>query len=222
MPLPGTERVMTAEPAPARRPRRDSIRKHKAILAAARRLFLDKGYGASSMDEVAEIATVSKRTVYVHFGSKEALFFEMIREMCSDVIPQRLIDIGTVGTADAEALLVEIGTVFLANIYTPDQIRLLRQVMAEATTSPAMGQMMFDGPIEGSHRAIRDYLAAMTRHGLLDIADPDFAAKQFQGLLKTDLQLRLLLGHSCDTSPARLREIAQSCVHLFLHGCARR
>ena len=217
---------MTAEPqaeaAPTRRPRRDSIRKHKAIIAAARRLFLDKGYGASSMDEVAEIANVSKRTVYVHFGSKEKLFFEMIAEMCSDVIPQRLHGVEIDGTASAEAMLIEIGTVFLSNIYTPDQIRLLRQVIAEATSTPEMGQMMFEGPVEGSHRAIRDYLAAMTRHGFLDIPDPDLAAKQFQGLLKTDLQLRLLLGRPGDTSPEKLSEIVRSCVSLFLHGCARR
>jgi Transcriptional regulator len=225
-----TENLMSAEPdtapdmpaPPTRRPRRDSIRKHKAIIAAARRLFLEKGYGASSMDEVAEIANVSKRTVYVHFGSKEKLFFEMIAEMCSDVIPQRLHGVEIDSSASAEALLVEIGTVFLANIYTADQIRLLRQVIAESGTTPEMGQMMFEGPVEGSHRAIRDYLAAMARQGLIDIADADLAAKQFQGLLKTDLQLRLLLGRQGDTSPERLREIVHSCVDLFLHGCARR
>src|SRR5690606_21284439 len=144
---------------------------------------------------------VSKRTVYVHFGSKEKLFFEMIAEMCSDVIPQRLHGVEIDSSASAEALLIEIGTVFLANIYTADQIRLLRQVIAESGTTPEMGQMMLEGPVEGSHRAIRDYLAAMARQGLIEIADADLAAKQFQGLLKTDLQLRLLLGRQGDTSP---------------------
>lgn len=204
-----------------RSPRRDSIRKREAIMVATRRLFLDKGYSASSMDEVAELANVSKRTVYSHFGNKQNLFFAMIGEMCSNVIPRQLVEAGNNNGGDVEARLTEIGTAFLSNIYTPDQVRLMRQVMAEAASTPEMGRMMIEGPIKASHGAIRDFLADMTRQGSLDIADADVAAAQFQGLLKTDLHMFLLLGRDCDTSPARLRKIVERCVGLFLKGYAR-
>ena len=44
------------------------------ILDAARRLFLEHGYAVTSMDVVAQLAGVSKATVYARFESKEQLF----------------------------------------------------------------------------------------------------------------------------------------------------
>ncbi|MFW2387613.1 MAG: TetR/AcrR family transcriptional regulator [Polyangiales bacterium] len=50
------------------------IAKREAILEAATAAFRDEGYESTSMDRIAERAGASKRTVYNHFGSKEALF----------------------------------------------------------------------------------------------------------------------------------------------------
>ncbi len=50
------------------------------ILAAAVRLFADRGYGAASVREVAERAGCTKPSLYYHFGSKEALFVAALRE----------------------------------------------------------------------------------------------------------------------------------------------
>jgi AcrR family transcriptional regulator len=46
---------------------------HARILAVAYGLFYRRGYGRVSMDAVAEAAGVTKRTVYQHFESKDAL-----------------------------------------------------------------------------------------------------------------------------------------------------
>src|ERR1700675_5031014 len=42
-----------------------------AIVEAAERLFLERGFGSVSMDELAEAAGVARRTLYNQFGSKE-------------------------------------------------------------------------------------------------------------------------------------------------------
>ena len=44
-----------------------SSRKHRVIVEAATKVFLDKGYDRASMDDVATMAAVSKPTVYNHF-----------------------------------------------------------------------------------------------------------------------------------------------------------
>ena len=49
-------------------------RKRRAIMQAAMRLFLTRGYDGTSMDDVAMTATVSKPTVYKHFPTEAALF----------------------------------------------------------------------------------------------------------------------------------------------------
>jgi AcrR family transcriptional regulator len=45
----------------------------EAVLEAARRLFADKGYEATSVREIAEDAGVGERTFYRYFDGKEAL-----------------------------------------------------------------------------------------------------------------------------------------------------
>ena len=49
-----------------------------AIVEAADRLFLERGFGAVSMDELAEAAGVARRTLYNQFSSKEEIFREML------------------------------------------------------------------------------------------------------------------------------------------------
>ncbi len=52
--------------------------KRTVILDAATTAFLRKGYLGTSMDEIAELAAVSKQTVYKHFADKERLFSEIV------------------------------------------------------------------------------------------------------------------------------------------------
>jgi AcrR family transcriptional regulator len=48
------------------------------VLAAARKIFLAKGYNTASIDEIAEEAGFSKGVVYSQFGSKADLFFALL------------------------------------------------------------------------------------------------------------------------------------------------
>ena len=47
------------------------------ILDAANRLFLERGYLATTMDEVADAANVAKETIYANVGSKRALLLQL-------------------------------------------------------------------------------------------------------------------------------------------------
>jgi AcrR family transcriptional regulator len=50
----------------------------EAIVAAAERLFLERGFGSVSMDDLAAAAGVARRTLYNQFASKEEIFREML------------------------------------------------------------------------------------------------------------------------------------------------
>jgi TetR/AcrR family transcriptional regulator of autoinduction and epiphytic fitness len=49
-----------------------------AIIDAAEPLFLQRGFGSVSMDELAEAAGVARRTLYNQFASKEEIFRAML------------------------------------------------------------------------------------------------------------------------------------------------
>lgn len=50
------------------------------LVKAAEKLFRRKGYAGTSVDHIAKAARLTKGAVYFHFGSKEELFFEVIRQ----------------------------------------------------------------------------------------------------------------------------------------------
>lgn len=51
------------------------------ILETARALFFKKGYTASSMREIAEMAGIGKATIYHHFKDKEAIIIELMNSI---------------------------------------------------------------------------------------------------------------------------------------------
>lgn len=70
-------RPKTATPREARRDRRRD-QSREEILAAARKVLLDKGIAGTTLDAVAKEIGVSKAALYYYYPSKDALFFELI------------------------------------------------------------------------------------------------------------------------------------------------
>jgi len=66
----------------ARRSRRKNARPGE-LLAAALDLFVEKGYAATRVEEVARHAGVSKGTLFLYYSSKEELFKAVVRENLS-------------------------------------------------------------------------------------------------------------------------------------------
>lgn len=64
---------------PGRRRRRKEARPAE-LTAAALEFFVDKGYAATRLEDVAAAAGVSKGTLYLYFENKEALFKAVVRE----------------------------------------------------------------------------------------------------------------------------------------------
>ena len=59
-------------------------RNRSAVLDAARRVFLDRGYGGATVDAIAEEAGFSKGVVYSQFGSKADMFMELLEQRITE------------------------------------------------------------------------------------------------------------------------------------------
>ncbi len=62
------------------RKEREKEQRRKAIIKAARKVFFEKGLHAASMDEIAELAELSKGALYLYFKSKEDLYASLLEE----------------------------------------------------------------------------------------------------------------------------------------------
>ena len=60
----------------------------EAILKAGRRLFGDRGFAATTIDDIAEAAQVAKGAVYHHFATKEAVFAAVFDVVSRDLVAE--------------------------------------------------------------------------------------------------------------------------------------
>lgn len=194
--------------------------KHAAILDAATRVFLDSGYDAASMDAIAREAGVSKQTVYSHFGGKEALFGAIIREKCDELL-------GPIIKAEAhiddpEATLTGMARRFLDMVLVAGNMALFRTVVGEWGRFPELAAALYES---GPRLAIKNfaaYLVKLDGRGVLTIADPEFAAGLFFGMLRSDIYMRRLLGVEPAPTTADVERTVGEAVRVFLAAYARR
>jgi AcrR family transcriptional regulator len=59
---------------------RNAARSRKALLEAAERLFAERGYHGTSMEQVARRAGLSKAMVFLYFGTKDTLLFAIVEQ----------------------------------------------------------------------------------------------------------------------------------------------
>lgn len=216
------QKLPTARAASQRFPsRRVYARKTEIVLEAAERAFLEGGYGATSMDAIAERAGVSKRTVYSNFGSKKDLFAAVIRKHGSMVLPLSIEEID-LESSDLEPILTDLATNFLMSICTPEQVELYQTVLAESRKFPELGKLMIDGPFLRSERLFDQFLRAQVDRGRLSFPDIDLAAPQLVAMLKTNVHMRLLFNQPVQVTNASLAASAAASVRLFLSGARPR
>lgn len=195
-----------------------SARKHVAILAAAEQVFLRSGYLGASMDELAALSGVSKQTVYKHFGSKEALFVELVTSMTQDAGDRVHHDIPDPRRDDElEPYLLDYAERQLAIVLTPRLLRLRRLVIGEVSRFPALATALYDAGPARAIAALGVVFARLSAEGLLSVPDPDVAAAQFNWLVMAGpLNEAMLLGDAAVPTSAALRRHAAEGVRVFL------
>ncbi|HVX23495.1 MAG TPA: TetR/AcrR family transcriptional regulator [Acidimicrobiales bacterium] len=60
--------------------------RRQQLFTVALRLFAERGYRATTMDDVAEAAGVTKPLLYQHFSSKRALYLELVDSVAQELL----------------------------------------------------------------------------------------------------------------------------------------
>jgi TetR/AcrR family transcriptional repressor of mexJK operon len=201
-----------------------SVAKHQAILEAAEEIFLRAGYLGTNMDEVAVRSGVSKQTVYKHFGSKEALFVDLVTAMTSSagdrvlhdhIVPDDAIEVARHLEAYAERQL--------SVVLTPKLLQLRRLVIGEVERFPDLAQALYASGPRRAMDAQATLFRELTRRGLLAVDDPLVAASQFNWLVMGEpLNNAMLLGDTAIPSRAKIRRHCAAAVRTFLAAYAPR
>jgi TetR/AcrR family transcriptional repressor of mexJK operon len=191
-------------------------KKVRAIIAAARRLFIDEWIASPSMDLIATTAGVSKATLYVYFPDREHLLVALVEHEIASHGGQLLWQPGTEAT-DIRAALRDIAgrlmTFFLA-LRSNDP--LFHRLLEDLTrTRPLLGPRFFAaGPGKVRHQLSSFLTMANTKH-LLAVPNVELAATQFISLVHGDLHVRKMLAMPRPTKK-QLNAMVEGAVRVFL------
>ncbi len=163
-----------------RPPRALAAQLGEQILDAAQRLFLDQGYEATTVEQVATCIGATKRTVYVRFADKAGLFRAVVTRVL-DARRPLLSKIGAVGTIDER--LRDMGLAVLDYALDPDVVRVFRVVTAEAYRFPELNRMLEEEAARGIAPAVRSMLEEEVRLGRIRLDDTAFATQLLLGLI---------------------------------------
>ena len=197
-----------------------SERRRQAIIQAAAEVFVRHGYLGATTDEVAARASVSKQTLYKHFGDKQHLFAEIILDTTvqlvdglSDAVASTLQD-----AQDVRQALRDVANGWVRGLLQPEVLRLRRLVIAEADRFPEVGRAWFDRGFERTLVILGEAMRRLADRGLLhNLSDPTLAAYQFAGLVMYQPMNQVMFAGTDALPPAdKLNRIADSAVEMFL------
>lgn len=110
----------------------------RQLLDAALDVFLERGFEAARLDEVAKRAGVAKGTLYLYFVSKEALFEDLIRSLIASPI-QEVGERMLAQDLPAEAMLRGLLNWAKTEIFGTRRKDIARLIISEAGRFPELG-----------------------------------------------------------------------------------
>ncbi|MCW2891193.1 MAG: TetR/AcrR family transcriptional regulator [Actinomycetia bacterium] len=188
------------------RPTADERRRRETeILTAALGVFLRTGYGASTLDELAAAAQVTKRTLYAYYGDKAGVFAAMVRDLAAAVSLDAASDRDTLETLAAR---------IVSRVHSDELVGLHQLVIAESTRFPELALILHSSGDARHIARLAEHIRAERGPAGEPLAEPLFS------LLLGERHRRRLLG--IDPPPTPAQAAAHADAALALLGLDRR
>lgn len=144
------------------------------LIAAARRSFADKGYAASSMDELTADAGLTRGALYHNFGDKKGLLAAVVAQIDAEMAT-RAREIAS-GSADRWDALIAEGAAYIEMALTPEVQRIVLRdgpaVLGDPSHWPSQSACLEE---------TRKALMQLAGEGLLKPVDIEAAARLLNG-----------------------------------------
>lgn len=197
-------------------PRRQMNRmlRERAILDAALLTFAACGYSGTTMDAVAEVAGLSKPTLYQYFPSKEALFARMMLE-------KRDAMLAAFAAPDGGEMVEQLHAFawrYADTVMQPMMLSLARLIIAEAQRFPEVGRAYQAAGPDQLLAALMAFLDRQRVAGRLVFEDAELAAEDFWGLILSAPRTQALYRPDLALGRATLDRYVTNGLRVFLRA----
>ncbi len=181
---------------------------HEGILEAAARIFSEKGFDATSMQDIADAVDLQKASLYHHFSSKQEILVDIL-DHALDLINNRLEIVLSQSLSPADKLRQAIISYFqtIAENKNLSAVLLfeMRSLNPELKARQASRREKFE-------RLWRDLIIEGRQQGVFTNIDPSLTGRAILGVMNWSVTWYRSNG------PRSAKEIADLYADLLLHG----
>jgi len=187
--------------------------KREDIIEAAAKEFKTSGFRATSMDRIAATAQVSKRTVYNHFTSKEALFQAITQELCDRAM--QISEYPYNPEIPVRNQLQAIARQEISLLSSAEFLDMVKMITSESLASPDLTRANFES-FQDAGIGVVKWIIEASKDGKLAVTNPVIAGKQFLALIETFALWPQLYGVKPIPKKEEQQIIIDSAVEMFL------
>ena len=186
------------------------------LLEAANQFFMEKGFEATSMGEIAKHAHASKETFYRHFPTKEELFQAALLRRAEQIATE----FGSVllSQAPPEIALAKFGQVVLERLLTPEAMSFRRVMMMESVRFPELHKSLHARGPARVNTALAHYLEDQVSKGRLRQMNSTVAARQFFDLVAAEMTMEANVPFAPKPTTGEIKQRVKEAMDCFLHG----
>ncbi len=213
-----TDVIGITHPAPTRGP----VPKRAAIIDTASRVFAREGFAGASIDMIATEAGVSRQTVYNQIGDKEKVFAAVVEDTTERANAGLFAALATFPERprDLESELVAFAQRLASTCMCDGRAAALyKLVETEGHRYPELFEAWIERGPGRVWAAVSARLSRLAHDGLLDLDDPDLAARQLIALVNMDLRGPAMMGQR--PAEAAVENATRSAVRTFLRAYGR-
>lgn len=160
-------------------PRQVPDDRNETIFRAAREIFAAQGFAAARMDDIARAAGLSKATLYLHFASKEELFFALTQELIDRTLP--VVIPSEIEGVPATALIRQIIMIAMQHVTRDDVALVPRLVIGEGNRFPDLVAYYQEHAVSRIHQALQKVIEHGVASGEFRAVDAGNSARSIMG-----------------------------------------
>ncbi len=193
--------------------KRDKTATREVLLESALQLISEKGYLGATTREIAERAGVSEITLFRHFGSKERLFEQLLKQYT--FLPRLKDLIPTLEKLPPDEALFRVGMNFFDTLR--QRQGLVKIMLSEINIYPEKVRRIYTRFIDEMINTLGKYFRVLQRKGVIRVFEPSMGARAFLGMVFSYFQSEVILqGRSI--SKRKQSQVIKEYVGFFMKG----
>ncbi len=158
------------------------------VLDAALGLFIEKGFAATRVEDIARRAGLSKGAVYLYFPSKEALLEGLVRRALTPIADSALDRIRDY-RGDPRVVITQVLTMLAGRLREPGTLDIPKIIFREVVTFPELARMYRREVLDRVIPAVEQLIRGGIEEGYFRPVDPHLTIRSIVGPLLVHVML---------------------------------